>query len=164
MTSSVCPTCGRPRVEHDVHVRLLLPDAVVAVAEEERADRTWGDATSPLLQVQGIGAFVRVLLPIQLADHALLTVATWLAIDPARLAEVWAAWNTPDYGDLALDGYLGNAIAPWGDSVLGAPAAATVRDPTNLPTICSSSHAALADVLAQVWPRDHVLRPYQSVL
>jgi hypothetical protein len=44
--------------EHNRHVRFVLPDPVLAVPESERAERTWGH--DPLLQVQGIGAFVRV--------------------------------------------------------------------------------------------------------
>ncbi len=162
MSTRLCPTCGRPIDEHDRHVRLVLPDPVLAVPPEERALRTWG--SDPLIQVQGVGAFVRVLLPIRLTDGFSLTVGTWLAIDPERLRSVWEQWETPAYEMLELDGYLANRIPPWGDAVLGAPCTATVRDPSQFPYLAVSTHPDLNAVLSQEWQHVDILEAYAAVL
>lgn len=162
MSAPACPTCGRPLDLHDRHVRMKLPDPVLAVPPEERAGRTWGNDTH--LQVQGVGAFVRVLLPIRLTGGYSLTVGTWLAIDPAVFRSVWEGWESEAYSSLVLEGFLANAIPPWGDTVLGAPATATVRDPKLNPYVTSSPHPVLGEVLATEWPNEDVLAPYEGLL
>ena len=143
-------------------MRLLLPDPVLAVPPDERATRTWGQ--DPLLQVQGIGAFVRVLLPIRLSEASALTVGTWLAINPDRMRSVWEMWETPGYATLELDGYLANAIPPWGDQVLGSPASAEVRDPSSFPYLRASSEPVLDSILTRTWPHEEILEAYASIL
>jgi hypothetical protein len=162
MTDGVCPTCGRSLDEHDRHVRLVLPDPVLATPAEERSSRTWG--ADPLLQVQGVGAFVRVLLRIALSGGYSLTFGTWLAINPAEMTSVWERWPTDGYRDLTLEGFLANAIPPWGDDVLGSPALARVRDPSQFPYIESSSAPLLSRVLSDKWPHEEILRSVESVL
>gem|GEM_PF-5983322 len=61
MMMTVCPTCGRPLDEHNRHLRFGVPEPVLSVPKEERAARTWGNDV--LMQVQGIGSFVRILIP-----------------------------------------------------------------------------------------------------
>ena len=143
-------------------MRLLLPDPVLAVPPDERATRTWGQ--DPLLQVQGIGAFVRVLLPIRLSEASALTVGTWLAINPDRMRSVWEMWETPGYATLELDGYLANAIPPWGDQVLGSPASAKVRDPSSFPYLRASCEPVLDSILTRTWPHEEILEAYASIL
>lgn len=162
MTAAACPTCGRPIDEHNRHVRFVLPDPVLAVPAAERESRTWG--VDPLIQVQGVGAFVRVLLPIRMTGGFSLTVGTWLAIDPARLRTVWEQWETPEYVAIELDGYLANTIPPWGASVLGAPCTAVVRDPSQFPYVRASSHPDLKAVLGNEWQHIDILEAYRSVL
>jgi hypothetical protein len=104
------------------------------------------------------------MLPIRLTGGYALTVGTWLAIDPANLRSVWEEWNKDDYSSLVLDGFLANAIPPWGDAVLSAPATATVRDPKLNPYITASAHHVLGEVLAAEWPHEQVLAPYDGLL
>jgi hypothetical protein len=132
-----------------------LPDPVLEVPADERSSRTWG--SDPLLQVQGVGAFVRVMLPIRLTDGHSLTFGTWLAINPSELPSVWERWETDTYPSIVLEGYLANAIAPWGRSVFGAPATATVREPTQNPYITATTQTALAEVIEREWPYREVL-------
>ncbi len=143
-------------------MRFVQPDPVLDVPADERAARTWGH--DPLLQVQGVGAFVRVLLPIRLTDGYTLTVGTWLGINPAILRSVWEIWDTSEYASLVLDGFLANRIPPWGDHVLGAPATAKVRDPEQWPYVTDTGHADLAGVLTTEWPHDLVLDAYRSIV
>ena len=153
--------CGRPIDEHNRHVRMILPDRVLDIAESERAKRTWGH--DPLLQVQGVGAFVRVLLPVRLSGGFTLTLGTWLAVDPTRLGEVWELWWTDAYAGLVLDGYLANAIPPWGDALLGSLATAVVRDPTQVPYVERSEREILQRVLLTEWPHEEILAAYEAV-
>jgi hypothetical protein len=132
------------------------------VPRDARETRTWGH--DPLIQVQGVGAFVRVLLPIRLTDGYTLTVGTWLAIDPSRLHAVWEMWETTQYESLVLDGFLANEIPPWGAEVLGAPSTAIVRDPEQVPYLSSSSQPDLSAILTRDWPHEVILAAYQSFL
>jgi hypothetical protein len=157
-----CPTCGRPLDEHDRHVRFALPDPVLDVPKPERAERTWG--ADPLLQVQGVGAFVRVLLPIRLTGGFSLTVGTWLAIHPDRLRGIWEVWETPAYAGLALDGLLANAIPPWGDRTLGTPVEAAVRDPGQFPYVERGREAVVQKAIATEWAHEDILAAYERFL
>ena len=161
VTDARCPSCGRPLDEHDRHVRFVLPDPVLQVPADEREARTWG--ADPLIQVQGVGAFVRVLLPIRLTGGYALTVGTWLAIDPSLLRSVWEQWETPAYAALELDGLLANAIPPWGAAVLGMPCSANVRDPTAFPYVGASTHPGLDAAVTREWPHTEILDAYESV-
>jgi hypothetical protein len=137
---------------------MRLPDPVLDVPEQERKSRTWG--SDPLIQVQGVGAFVRVMLPIRLTEGHSLTVGTWLAINPVEMPAVWERWNAPEYADLELTGYVANAIPPWGKNLLGATASAAVRNADQNPFITGSSHNDLAAVIGNTWPYKEVLDPY----
>ena len=161
-TASICPDCGRPIAEHDRHVRFALPDPVLEIPPADRADRTWGK--DPIIQVQGVGAFVRVLLPIGLTAGYTLTVGTWLGIDPSELRSVWERWETDEYAALRLDGGLANAIPPWGKVLLAAPATATVREQTLNPYISASDDALLAQVIGAQWPHAEIRGAYEDVL
>lgn len=108
-----------------------------------------------MMQINGFGAFVRVLLPVRLEDGYQVTYGAWLAINPAKLTETFAVWWEPEYADLRLDGFLANTIEPWG--LLGAPVVATVRNPDETPYLTESSDPQLAAVLTTTWPHDQVL-------
>jgi hypothetical protein len=162
VVTAACPTCGRPIDAHNRHVRFGLPDPVLAIPPDERASRTWG--ADPMIQVQGVGAFVRVLLPIRLTDGYTLTVGTWLAINPSHLRAVWERWETSEYSSLVVEGFLANEIPPWGAQVLGASSTAEVRDPEQLPYLSASGHPRLSAILGTEWPPDVIFSAYQKVL
>lgn len=115
------------------------------------------------MQVQGIGAFVRALLPIRLTGGYSLTVGTWIAIDPSLMRAVWEDWDTERYATLALDGFLANAIPPWGRDVLGAPAKIAVLDPAMNPRVVSSEAPLLHALISEEWGHDEVLGAYASL-
>jgi len=140
---------------------MLLPDPVLRIPEPDRTARTWGGG--PMMQVQGVGAFVRVLLPIRLTGGYSLTLGTWLAIHPDPLKEVWEVWNDPSYVDLSLEGFLANAIAPWNQQLLAAPAIAQVRDPDQIPYVTQSSNELLEKVLMNEWPHEQILGAYAGI-
>ncbi|WP_165555784.1 DUF2199 domain-containing protein [Kribbella pittospori] len=152
-------TCGRALDEHDRHVRFELPTPIWDLPERERTPGTWLSHGTPresvMMQVPGFGAFVRVLLPIQLEDGYTLTYGAWLGIHPDDLQRTFAAWWSPEYDELRVEGRLANTIAPWG--LLGVPVTATVRDPDETPYLTESSDPLMARVIGDVWPHDEVL-------
>ena len=151
--SDTCPNCGRKLDEHNRHVRFVLPDPVLEVPESEREARSWGNEV--LLQVQGVGAFVRVLLPVRLSGGYTVTFGAWLAVHPEDLRRAWRVWWSDEYPRLELRGYLANAIPPWG--LLRAPAVARVRHPDQAPYLVESPDQLLGQVLENEWPHEPVL-------
>jgi hypothetical protein len=116
--ATTCPRCGRPLSDHDRHVRFTLPDPVLALPEREKTEGTWMDHTNPrdadMMQVPNLGAFIRALMPIHLAEKHKITYGVWLSIHPAQLPELFELWQKPEYAELHVDGWLAHAIKPWG--------------------------------------------------
>jgi hypothetical protein len=150
---ATCPTCGRSLDAHDRHVRFQLPDPVLDVPAEQREARTWRNDV--MMQVQGVGAFVRALLPVRLSAGHRVTFGVWLGVPPDELQRAFREWWTPTYVDLVLDGFLANDVRPWG--LLAKPARAVVRDPDHTPYVDSSDDDLLRQVLTDEWPHDYVL-------
>jgi hypothetical protein len=159
MSEERCTNCGRAKDAHDRHVRFSLPTPVSDLPERESTPGTWLSHATPresvMMQVNGVGAFVRVLLPVRLEGGYQVTYGAWLGINPDQLQETFAAWWAPEYPDLRLDGRLANTIEPWG--LLGAPVTATVRDPDQTPYLTESTDPQLAAVITTTWSHDEVL-------
>jgi len=109
-----------------------------------------------MMQVPHVGPFVRALLPVRLTGGYTVTFGVWVAIRPDELQRAFAVWWEPGYADLRLDGFLANAVQPWG--LLYAPVSLEVRDPEHSPYCSASSDPELARVLADAWPHEEVLR------
>jgi len=159
MSADTCPSCGRALDAHDRHIRFTLPDPVLDLPDQERTPDTWLSHGTPresvMMQVPGAGAFVRVLLPVQLDGGYRVTFGAWLGIHPAQLQPTFAVWWEPEYTDLRLEGFLANKIAPWG--LLAAPVIATVRNPDETPYLTESPDPTLTAVLTNTWPHEKVL-------
>ncbi|HEY0870846.1 MAG TPA: hypothetical protein VGD55_10650 [Acidothermaceae bacterium] len=112
---------------------------------------------SVMMEVPGVGAFVRALLPINLTGEHKLTYGVWLAIDPRELPGVFDVWWEPGYAQLQLAGLLANVVQPWG--MLGSPVLTEVRDPDQTPYCASSTDPTLNGVLTEHWDHDLVLGP-----
>jgi hypothetical protein len=138
----------------DRHIRLTLPDPVAVTAQREHAPGVWMshlDAkTSVMMQVPEVGAFVRALLPVQLASGDTVTYGVWLSVAPDDLQTMAAIWDGPDYMGVVIDGVLANAVPPWG--LLATPVRAVVKNRRHTPYCDSSPHPELARVLDQTWP------------
>ena len=151
-----CSACGREVSDHDRHIRFALPDPVLHTAEQHHAPGSWlshdTPNTSVMMQIQGIGAFVRALLPVSPSGGHRLTFGVWVAINPAEFLETFSTWWTPEYADLHLQGYLANAVGPWG--LLGAPVVLEVKDIDHTPYCVDSEQLDLAEVLHKEWPHE----------
>ena len=148
---------GRP-VPLDQHVRCTLPQPVLDSPGREEVPGAWLShetaAESVMMQIPDVGAFVRALLPINLAGGGKITYGVWLAIDPEELPRIFSAWWAPEYADLEINGFLANPVPPWG--LLGAPVQAVVRDVDETPYCAHSAHPELERVLTAEWPLDVV--------
>ena len=150
--------CGGRRDAHDTHIRFDLPEPVLGLPDRERTPGIWMSHASPresvMMQVDGVGAFVRVLLPIRLTAGHMLTFGLWLGVHPDDLGAAFEAWLLPEYKDLRLDGRLANRIPPW--DLFGTPVVATVLDPDHTPTCTDSPDPTLRRVLTREWPHEIV--------
>ncbi|MGY1577368.1 DUF2199 domain-containing protein [Streptomyces sp. MN13] len=156
-----CSCCGEPLTdERRVDVRFGLPDAALTAPEEARHFL----GPSALLRVDGVGSFLRCLLPVRLTGDTELVVGTWVRVDDDTLRHAHAVWDDPAYARLSLRGTLANAIRPWGDALLDAPVTARVRDPEELPYLVAGHDPTAARLLDDVWDRDHVLSRFPHEL
>ncbi|MGW3410309.1 DUF2199 domain-containing protein [Streptomyces sp. NPDC000888] len=149
-----CSCCGTPTLdEKRIDVRFGLPDVALAAGEEARHQVGVG----ALLRVDGVGCFMRCLLPVRLTDDIELVFGTWLEVSDAELDRAHTIWEDPAYADLTLRGALANSIKPWGDGLLGATATVEVRNPDEIPYVVTSDQHLLAHVLAGTWDKHDVL-------
>ncbi|MGW6707961.1 DUF2199 domain-containing protein [Streptomyces sp. NPDC054956] len=163
MTShlSSCACCGDSLTdERRIDVGFNLPDAALT-APEEALHRL---GPSALLRVDGVGSFIRCLLPVRLTHDTELVLGTWLEVDDATLRKAHDHWADHRYADLTFRGRLCNRIQPWGDDLLGAPFTARVTDPGELPCLVVGHHTTAIRVLEETWDRDHVLSRFPHQL
>jgi hypothetical protein len=153
--TDLCPHCGRPLDEHNRHLRFLLPEPVLAVPVHEREAKTSGNEV--LMQVQGVGAFVRVLVPTHLSGGYTVTFDAWLGVHPDDLRKADEVWGSDFYADLVLDGRLANILPPWESDTYGKPLRVTVRNRDEVPYAASSNDETLQAVLTKEWPHEDVL-------
>lgn len=156
MTSHLpsCSCCGESLTdERRIDVGFNLPDAALT-APEGSLHRL---GPSALLRVDGVGSFIRCLLPVRLTHETELVLGVWMEVDEATLREADERWADPGYPDLTFRGLLSNKVRPWGDDLLGAPFTARVADPDELPYLVAGHHPTATRVLEDVWDRDHVL-------
>lgn len=151
-----CGMCGMKTAAHNRDVRFRLPDPVLESAEQHRVEDSWLSDPDPnkatLMQIPNISPFLRALLPIKLEGGHEFRFGVWIAIHPDDLQHAYRVWNTPEYSDLKLTGYLANRIKPW--NLFAASVNLAVLDPEQTPYCVSSANEELNDVLTKEWPHD----------
>ncbi len=108
-----------------------------------------------MMQIPGLGPFVRALLAVRLTGGYAVTYGVWVGVRPGDLQRAFRVWWEPEYEDLRLDGALANSIPPWG--LLAAPVTLAVKDPEHTPYCVSSSDHVLSRVLGEEWPHKDIL-------
>jgi hypothetical protein len=73
-----CSCCGEPLDGVDLDIRSSLPDAILALPAEQRAS-AWGN--SDFQRIEGVGGFLRCLMPVHLTGGASVTYSVWLKLD-----------------------------------------------------------------------------------
>ena len=159
MAEQRCGMCGRPVDAHNRQIRFRLPEPVLDSPGQERVPGAWLSHQSPevsvMMQIPGVGPFVRALLAVRLTGGYAVTYGVWVGVRPGDLQRAFRVWWEPEYQDLRLDGALANSIPPWG--LLAAPVTLAVKDPEHTPYCVSSSDHVLSRVLGQEWPHKDVL-------
>lgn len=156
----VCAYCGRPIDDHNRNFRFRFPDRVVSLLDAGRLDVSDLEGDEQLdtaIYGEDVGCFLRVLLLVCLSDGYAVTFGTWLEVTSEDLEKVREVWTTPAYSELKLGGLLANAIPPWGEDLLNAPAGAAVLDEGSFPYVIVSTDPLLTQVLDDEWPHDLVL-------
>ncbi|MEU8820771.1 DUF2199 domain-containing protein [Actinoplanes sp. NPDC048796] len=148
-----CSCCGAPLDALDLDVRSGVPDALLDLSAEQQA-KVWGN--SDLQRLEGVGGFVRCLMPVRLTGGGSVTYSVWLKVDDDQLRHANAVWSAPAYADLVLNGTVANAVRPWPE-MLGEAARAEVRDEGTLPYLAGAGGTLLSRVLTEQWDRDDVL-------
>jgi hypothetical protein len=142
-------------------MRFGLPEPVLAVPEAERAARMWGNEV--LMQVEGVGSFVRILVPVKLTGGFTVTYGAWLGVDSKDLRHAWEVWLEPSYASLRLEGVLANMLPAWESQTYVKPVEAAVLNPEHVPYAVSSSDEFMQRVLEAEWPHELVLGAIRSV-
>ena len=159
MPEDICPNCGRPIDAHNRHVRFRLPDPVLQTPAQERTEGTWMTDPDPnkavMIQVPGVGPFVRCLLPVKLTGGYTITFGVWMVVHPDDLQRIARVWWEPEYSDLTFDCWLANHIPVFG--LLAAPAKAAVRDKDETPYLDQSSDPRMSELLTKAWPHEQIL-------
>jgi hypothetical protein len=154
-----CEICGGPVDDHDRQIRFRLPEPVLDSPGQERVPGAWLSHESPeasvMMQIPGVGPFVRALLVVRLSGGYAVTYSVWIGVHPGDLRRAFRVWWEPEYENLRLDGVLANSVPPWG--LLAAPVALAVKDPEHTPYCVSSSDHMLSRVLGEEWPHKDVL-------
>lgn len=148
-----CSCCGAPLDPVDLDIRSELPDAFLALPPSERAT-AWGNRD--FQRIEGVGGFLRCLMPVHLTGGGSVTYSVWLKLDDDQLRHANQVWNEPSYADLKLQGEVANGIKPW-PALLSEPAGAEVRDEGTLPYLVAAPDTLLSRVLTEEWDRDEVL-------
>ncbi|MGW4941631.1 DUF2199 domain-containing protein [Actinoplanes sp. NPDC004185] len=148
-----CPCCGGALSPVDFAVRSTWPDPLLALTPPER-EATWGNGH--LRAAEGIGAFVRCLMPVRLTGGGTLEYSVWLRVPAPMLQHASEIWEAPEYADLRLEGTVANAVQPWAE-MLGAPARAEVREPDAIPYLVADEGTLMHRILHDEWDRDDVL-------
>jgi hypothetical protein len=148
-----CSCCQAPLDPDDFDIRSEYPDPILQLSEEERA-ALWGGRN--MIRADGIGAFVRCLMPVRLVGGGRITYSAWLSVEREDLRHAHSVWREPAYADLTLAGTIANAIQPW-PGIFGEPATAEVRDADSLPYLAGAEGTLLWRVLNEEWDRDEVL-------
>nr|WP_225953253.1 DUF2199 domain-containing protein [Kibdelosporangium phytohabitans] len=148
-----CGCCGHAvTTSGQIDFRLYRPEAAIDMPQ----DAVHG-VKPGLLRVDGVGAFVRCLLPIALTEDVTMVFGAWMKVSDADLDHAASVWDADAYEDLVLHGTFANVIKPWGEEIFDAPLTAVVRNAAEIPYIDASDHPLLHRVLTETWNRDYVL-------
>jgi hypothetical protein len=158
-TNSDAGCAGGPVDAHDRQFRFRLPDPVLHSPEQECVPGAWLSHESPeasvMMQIPGVGPFVRALLAVRLTGGYAVTHGVWVGVHPGDLQRAYRVWREPEYENLRLEGALANSVPPRG--LLAAPVTLAVKGPYHTPYCVSSPDHMLSRVLGEEWPHKDVL-------
>jgi hypothetical protein len=153
--SLVCSYCQQPVQGRELDFRFKLPDPIFEIPEAERPQRVRD--SGDVVGAQGVGVFVRVMLPVRLTEDFQITYGTWLSLRNRRdFDRARRLWHSEEYPSLVLEGVLANAIEPWGQPLM-TRARVAVKDVNQVPYVEAIYDDSMAKVITDIWPRTWVL-------
>jgi hypothetical protein len=156
-TGRVCHCCGQPVPEGNLAWDFPEPDPLAFLSDDERARRL-GFQTPQIVGVEGLGNFIRVILPVPVEHDREATLGVWLSIPELREWErvIDAASQGGDaWAGVRFAGRLVTAVQPW-PQVFGSWTQALVPGPGKVPRLVHSVDPVLANVLTSVWPEETI--------
>ncbi|MFJ1757837.1 DUF6348 family protein [Kitasatospora sp. NPDC088134] len=137
------------------------PHPIAELPPGERAERVRVD-TGAVMVADGIGNFLKVRLPIPLADGRTVNQLLWVELASEVIAEVSDRARAGTLAGHRFEGELANGPQPWGPDLLGAHAVLAGQPPTEpggvgVCEIVASEHPLLSRVIAERWPAAEVL-------
>ena len=161
--NAICNSCGRPLDDHNRHIRFGLPEPLLSIPEAERAALTWGNDV--LMQVRGVGGFVRILIPVKLSGGYTVTYGAWLSVASEDLHKAWEVWNDNSlYQQLRISGILANMLPGWESETYIKPVETAVLNVEHTPYAVDSPDDFMRSVIQAEWPHEVVLAaiaPYE---
>lgn len=151
----VCSCCGKPIPEGNLAWDIEEPDPLAYLSESERAANLVVQ-TRAIVQVKGLGNFIRVILPVPVEHDRQATFGVWLCItEPGEWGRVLDAGKQGGdaWAGLKFAGRLVTALEPWPD-IFGVWTQAVVPAADKVPQLVHSVDPLLAHVLTNVWPED----------
>jgi len=156
-TPSPCPSCSWPLEHHTQDLRLLYPDEIAGWSASDLSERV--DTNDTFMRVNNDRYFIRSILPVHLTGGHLIAFAVWVQVTVDDLTAAAPNWDTPDYADLRLTGYLANTLAPFPNLQAGASVETEVKHLDELPYISVSTNPLLKQILETDWDHATVLDP-----
>lgn len=149
----ICYRCGKPLGAHNLAWDYPIPDPVT-----DREDAIVV-RTEQVITAQGLGSYVRVILPIPVDTGHEVTLGVWMAItDGALWDRILGAGRAGGdaWAGLEFTGRLAVAVRPWPE-VFGNRATARVPGVDTVPRVVASVDEPLTRVLAGDWPEQWVV-------
>jgi len=151
----VCSCCGKPLPPDNLAWDLEEPDPLAYLSDEEREERIVTQ-TQQMVRVNGMGNFIRVILPVPVEHDREATFGVWLCItEPEEYQRIIAAARDgrKRWVGTRFAGRLVTALQPWPE-IFGAWAQAEAPAAFEVARLVHSVDPTLSTVLTKRWPVD----------
>lgn len=157
--SGHCLGCGGPLDPEHPRFDIALPQPLAEISDAERTACV-STETDKLIVADGIGNFIKVLLPISLDDGRRVTYSLWVGMNGSVLEAMSQRMRTQGMAGIKIEGVLANSLHPWGDGMLKADAQIESKQTEpggyNL-FIVGSTAPELKRIIQGSWPAAFVL-------
>ena len=110
-----------------------------------------------MMQVEGVGSFVRILVRVKLTGGYTTTYGAWLSVHPEDLRRAWEVWTIPAYKELRLQGVLANILPGRLAETYRKPVEAAVLNADHAPYAVDSPDEFMSRVIQDEWPHEVIL-------
>lgn len=132
--ATVCETCGLAHDGELFELAYLRPDAVVAMTDDERAQRV--RESNDICRIDKSRFFLRGTLPLPVHDRPDgYMLGVWVEVSEASFARIYALWNDADQAfEPPFEATLANEVRHHPGSI-GQPVALQLTGPKTRPSV-----------------------------